>query len=225
MAEVVFVIGPSGSGKSTSGRNLSPQSTYWINCDQKALPFRGWKSAYSEESKNYTKVADLDKIKQILVNIPVKLPNVNTIVIDTMNRMMTDRVMKDRTIKGYDKWTNLAGGIYDIVKTASEALPDNIIVFIMAHVNESIDDSGVSARRIMTAGKQLDKIVLESMSSIVLFTKVDSKGEGKNSYHFETQSDGYSTAKSPEGMFESFLVPNDLEIVRSAIINYNQGSN
>jgi hypothetical protein len=72
----------------------------------------------------------------------------------------------------------------------------------------------------MTAGKQLDKIVLESMSSIVLFTHIESDGKGKNEYFFQTQTDGVSTAKSPAGMFEDYQIPNDLQMVKDTMFKY-----
>ena len=37
---------------------------------------------------------------------------------------------------------------------------------------------------------------------------------------FETQTNGENTCKSPMGMFESKEIDNDLEFVRTSIINY-----
>jgi hypothetical protein len=79
---------------------------------------------------------------------------------------------------------------------------------------------GAQYKKVMTAGKQLDRIVLESMSSVVLFTEVKVDGKGKNEYMFQTQTDGVSTAKSPEGMFEDFLIPNDLLEIKNAMNKY-----
>lgn len=42
--------------------------------------------------------------------------------------------------------------------------------------------------------------------------------EGQEHY-FITQSDGYTTAKSPEGMFD-LKIPNDLKAVDTAIRDY-----
>ena len=84
MANLVIVCGKSGSGKSTASRNLDP------------------------------KVSSLVEICNILKAIPEKAPHIKTVVIDTINRMMTDKVMGERHIKGFEKWTQLSGGIYDI---------------------------------------------------------------------------------------------------------------
>jgi hypothetical protein len=42
---------------------------------------------------------------------------------------------------------------------------------------------------------------------------------GKEHY-FVTQSDGYTTAKSPEGLFPDIRIPNDLKAVDVAIRDY-----
>ena len=164
MANLVIICGKSGSGKSTSGSNLDPKSTLWLNCDQKSLPLKGWKKNYSKENKNYAVSSSLVDIVNTLKVVPEKAKHIKTIVIDTINRVMTDKVM--------------------------------------------------------TAGKQLDKIVLESMSSVVLFTHIESDGKGKNEYFFQTQTDGVSTAKSPAGMFEDYQIPNDLKMVKDTMHKY-----
>jgi hypothetical protein len=219
MATVVFIAGPSGSGKSTAGRNLDPSKTMWVNADQKDLPFRGWMGKYNKENKNYIKSSNPADILAILRSMPEKAPHIKVAVIDTLNRLMTDKVMRDRHIKGFDKWSDLSGFIYDIVQLSNTALPDDMIVYILAHTEVGYSDTGAMFRKIQTAGKALDKIVLESMSTIVLFTHIK-HANGKNEYFFETQTDGVSTAKSPEGMFEEYLIPNDLVLVTEAINKY-----
>jgi len=220
MANLVIICGKSGSGKSTSGRNLDPKSTLWINSDQKALPFKAWKKNYNKANKNYIKVSSIGDVVTVLKAVPEKAPQFKTIVIDTINRLMTDKVMGERHIKGFEKWSNLSGGIYDVFTIINQALPDDIDVFVLAHSDEGYNDMGTQYKKIMTAGKQLDKIVLESMSSVVLFTHVISDGKGKNSYWFQTQTDGTSTAKTPEGMFEKYLIPNDMQLVKETMEKY-----
>jgi len=220
MANLTIICGKSGSGKSTSGRNLDPKTTLWLNCDQKALPFKGWKKNYSKENKNYTKASNLTDIVNTLKVIPEKAKHIKTIVIDTINRVMTDKVMSERHIKGFEKWSNLSGGIYDVFTIINQVLPDNIDVFVLAHSDEGYNDMGAQYRKVMTAGKQLDKIVLESMSSVVLFTHIVSDGKGKNEYFFQTQTDGISTAKSPTDMFTEFTIPNDLQMVKETMSKY-----
>tara|TARA_B100001094_G_C18195898_1_gene810919 strand:+ start:3285 stop:3956 length:672 start_codon:yes stop_codon:yes gene_type:complete len=220
MANLVIICGKSGSGKSTSGSNLDPKSTLWLNCDQKSLPIKGWKKNYSKENKNYATASSLVDIVNTLKVIPEKAKHIKTIVIDTINRVMTDKVMGERHIKGFEKWASLSGGIYDIFTVINQTIPDDVDVFVLAHSDEGYTDMGAQYRKVMTAGKQLDKIVLESMSSVVLFTHIESDGKGKNEYFFQTQTDGVSTAKSPAGMFEDYQIPNDLQMVKDTMDKY-----
>jgi hypothetical protein len=56
--------------------------------------------------------------------------------------------------------------------------------------------------------------------SIVLFGKVKKDKEGNIRYIFETSNNGENTCKSPRGMFSSFEIPNDLAVVKKAIIDF-----
>ena len=56
-----------------------------------------------------------------------------------------------------------------------------------------------------------DKLTVEGCFDVVLYCK-DMK--------FYTQGDGISTAKSPEGMFDSIELPNDLKAVDQTIRAY-----
>ena len=60
-----------------------------------------------------------------------------------------------------------------------------------------------------------DKICVEG-----LFTVVLSCARDKDKYGFATKNNGKNTTKSPEGMFESAFIPNDLSIVAKAINDY-----
>jgi hypothetical protein len=61
---------------------------------------------------------------------------------------------------------------------------------------------------------------LEGLFSIVLFAKVKKDKDNQMKYVFETQNNGENTCKTPFGMFDTFEIDNDLELVRQAIINY-----
>jgi hypothetical protein len=59
-----------------------------------------------------------------------------------------------------------------------------------------------------------EKLTVEGLFSIVLLCKTD--GER---HYFETQSDGYTTCKSPMEMFDK-EIDNDLKMVDSTIRQY-----
>ena len=208
MAELVFVIGRSGTGKSTSIRNLKPEETVIINSDQKALPFRKFKELYNEEKGNKLKEAH-------------KNPNVKTVIIDTISRLGTDYIMSNafRAEKGFDKWNRMSGSIYDIINIINDKMREDIIVYVFAHPEVTYDEAGFSSERLLMPGKQLNNFVLESFSSIVLYTDV-AKTPGKaNEYFFRTVCNN-DTCKTPIDMFEERLVPNDLIEVSKTIREY-----
>ena len=59
-----------------------------------------------------------------------------------------------------------------------------------------------------------EKLTLEGLFSIVLLARAE-----KNRYCFVTQSEGYSTAKSPMDMFPA-EIDNDLKLVDDTIREY-----
>ena len=118
--------------------------------------------------------------------------------------------------KGYDKFTEISLNFVNLVKTVIRDIPDNVIVYFLHHT-ESLDNGNVKAK---TIGKMIDNhLTLEGLFSIVLLAKVK---DGK--YIFETQSNGFTTAKSPIGMFDR-EIDNDLQAVDLKIREYWQLDN
>ncbi len=210
MSKVICIAGESGSGKTTSMRNLDPKSTYYIDSDKKGLSWKGWREQYNQANKNYC-ATDIPKdVITILNGISNSRPDINVIVVDTINGIMVGDEMRRCKEKGYDKWMDLAQCIWDIVDMAYNFRDDLTIVFV-AHTQTERDDSGFMFTRIKTSGKKLDKICLESKFTTVLVSKCVA---GK--YLFETQSNN-STAKTPMGAFEEKEIPNDIVEVINAL--------
>lgn len=65
-------------------------------------------------------------------------------------------------------------------------------------------------------------ITLEGLFSIVLYGRVKNDGNGKIRYIFETHNNGSNTCKSPKGMFKEDEIPNDLSLVKKAILEYEK---
>lgn len=208
MSRVICIAGESGSGKTTSLRNLDPKSTYIIDADRKGLSWRGWKTQYNKEAKNYIQTSDIDKISQILAGISAKCPNIKVAVVDTINTIMVDDEVKRMAEKGYDKWIDLAQCVWGLVSNA-HLYRDDLTVVFMAHTQTERDDSGYYFTRLKTSGKKLDKICLESKFTTMLICKC---ADGR--HYFETQARN-STAKSPLGLFDEFEIDNDLaEVIK-----------
>jgi hypothetical protein len=120
-------------------------------------------------------------------------------------------------VKGFEKFNKIGKDIVDIAKLPKE-LREDLKVYYISHAEPVRDEvSGEVTYKAKTVGKVVDNVVnLDGMFSIVLYTKVEKTKDGIQHY-FITQNDGGTTAKTPIGMFDSFLIPNNLQIVSDAI--------
>lgn len=228
MAQGVLVIAESGAGKSTSGRNLDPKETFWINVANKPLPFKGWKSKYTPISKedptggNLSKASQPNAILYILDMIDKKMPHIKNVVIDDWQYSAAFEFFDRSSEKGFEKFTDIGNGIAQVAKKPAE-LRDDLTVFFLTHAEETQDAKGKRKQKAKTIGKMVDeKLTVEGLFSIVLYGKVKRDENGESIYVFETQTDGANTCKSPMGMFETKDIPNDLQLVKEAIIEYEQ---
>lgn len=215
MSKVICVAGESGSGKTTSMRNLNPAETFYIDADKKGLSWKGWRSAYALDKKNYFSTDVVGTVVDLLTKIDKQdnMKHIKVVVIDTINGLMVADEMRRAKEKGYDKWVDLAACVWDLVCMAHN-LRDDLTVIFLAHTQTERDEAGYSFTRIKTSGKKLDKIVLESKFTTVLISKANN-GE----YVFETHAMN-STAKTPLGAFEEDTIPNDINIVLEALKDY-----
>lgn len=215
MSKSICVMGESGSGKTTAMRNLDPETTYYIDCDLKGLSWKGWRKSFNTERKNFKATRDLTKIQALMSGISDKVPNIKTLVIDTLNTAMVDKEVKAMgDNSGYSKWIDLTQFVWSICETAS-TLRDDLIIIIVMHSETVRDDLGYAYTRIKTNGRKLEKVVLESLFSTVLLAKRKDDG----SYIFETAAK-QSSAKSPMGAFDSEEIPNDIVEVLKALEDY-----
>lgn len=215
MSKVICIAGESGSGKTTSMRNLDPETTMYIDCDKKGLSWKGWRSQYNGDKKNYLKTDFPQVALQALKKIDKEeqYKHIRVVVVDTINGLMIADEMRRCKEKGYDKWQDLAQSIYDLIDYALTMRDDVTIIFV-AHTQTDHDDNGYMFTRIKTSGRKLDKITLESKFSTVLLSKcVDGK------FLFETQAN-FSTAKTPMGAFAEKEIDNDIAQVMKALEEY-----
>lgn len=197
MAKVICIMGDSGSGKTTSLRNLDPDTTFYIDADKKGLSWKGWRSQYNGDKKNYL-VTDFPSVAMTAfkkIDKEEQYRHIKVCVLDTINGLMVADEMRRCKEKGYDKWQDLAQCIYDLVDYALVMRNDLTVIFV-AHTQTDHDENGFMFTRIKTSGRKLDKITLESKFSTVLLAKtVDGR------HVFETQAN-LSTAKTPYGAFD-----------------------
>lgn len=225
MAHGVLIIGESGCGKSTAGRNLVPEETFWINVANKSLPFKGWKAKYPKLSKEtpdgrLSSVSTPTGILKALEYINNDRPEIKTVIIDDWQYMSAFEFFDRADEKGYDKFTDIGKWLTQVAKKPIE-LRDDLTIFFLTHSEESQDQKGRRKTKAKTIGKMVDeKLTLEGLFSIVLYATVKRDEEGNLKYVFETVNNGSNTCKAPMGMFEEEEIPNDLALVRQAIIDY-----
>lgn len=202
MGMPVLIYGKSGSGKSRSLKNFGEDEIFLINVERKFLPFKK-KFKYVYESDN------AEKIRNGLLKMPTK-----TAVIDDAGYILTNRYMREKgQVKNpYETYDNIGSdfwGLFEFIKTE---LAKDVIVYILMH--DEIDDYGNAKLKMM--GKVLEqKVCVEGMVTICLRCVTDETG-----HHFVTNSDGRDISKSPEDMFESMTIDNDLKAVDTAIREY-----
>lgn len=213
MSKTLLIMGESGSGKTTSMRNLDPKETFYIDADRKGLSWKGWRTNYNSENKNYMATSDASVIKTLLKKINEEQKQIKVVVIDTLNAIMIDDEFKRMKEKGFDKWQDLAYSVYDLV-TYSNTLRDDLTIILVGHSQTERDESGFVFTRLKTSGSKLGKIVLESKLTTVLLAKCD---EGK--YIFETHSDN-STVKTPMDAFDEKVIENDILKVLEKLKEY-----
>lgn len=194
----VMVMGPSGSGKSTSLRNFEEGEIGILNVASKPLPFR--KKLPKVDNANY------QKIYKVLGK-----PTLKAYAIDDSQYLMAFGMFDRAKETGYGKFTDIALDFKNLLTYIITQTPPDVIVYFLHHT-ELTDDGHVKAK---TSGKMLDnQLTVEGLFSIVLLAQTD----GAN-YKFITQSDGYTTAKSPLEMFDR-EIDNDLKFVDKTIRDY-----
>ena len=229
MANSVLIIAESGSGKSTAGRTLDPKETFWINVANKPLPFKGWKGMYTPITKedptggNMSKASSPHAIMMMMDIINKKMPHIKTIIVDDWQYASAFEFFDKAAEKGYEKFNVIGQNIAAMARKPID-MREDLTIFFLTHAETSIDMNGKAYTKAKTVGKMVDNaLTLEGLFSIVLYGKVKQDEKSKEmTYVFETKNDGKNTCKSPDGMFKTADIPNDLQLVREAIIEYEQ---
>lgn len=199
----VLILGESGSGKSASLRNFDAAEIGIFNVASKPLPFR--------KKLNKVDGATYSTFNKVLAN-----PKLKAYVIDDSQYLMCFEMFDKCKETGYGKFTDCAKHFYDLIQSIIKNTPEDCIVYFLHHT-ETTETGKVKAK---TQGKMLDnQLTLEGLFAIVLMCTTDGK-----EHKFITQSDGFTTAKSPMDMLP-LEMDNDLKAVDTAIREYYEFEN
>lgn len=218
MGTPVLILGDSGAGKSYSLRNFTPDEVILLQCIPKMLPFRatGWKlngKDLPDGSVQRGNIIRFDAWDAVLdsINRMVISKTRRVLVIDDFQVVMQHENMMRAYQTGYQKFTEMADHVWQIIMAATR-LPDDFRVYFLAHTEES--DGKI---RMKTTGKMLnEKLTPEGYFSIVLRAI---KKDGK--HVFLIKGDDNDTAKAPPDLFPGLTeMDNDLKAVDVAITEF-----
>jgi len=212
---LIAIVGHSGSGKSTSLRNLDPKTTYILDLERKGFPFR------NANRFNVIPVENANAFPRLLEKA-LKEDDCETIVVESFTKYVEQvNTLATNSFKGYDIWAfynrtirNMLDSIKNDKATIIFTAVDDIVKIPQITGGES------SHRRVKVQGKVHEGAV-EKEFLMVLFTEVrkNEKTE-KMEYFFQTNTDGVTSAKTPMGMFDEQLIPNDIVTVLEKVEEY-----
>lgn len=195
----ILVLGESGSGKSSSLRNFEPGEIGILNVASKPLPFR-------------KALPKIDKASYPIITRTLQKNTLKAYAVDDAQYLMTFSAFSRAKETGYGKFTDIALEYYNLIQTIINDTTPDTLVYLLQHI-DTTDDGRIKAK---TVGKMLDnQLTVEGMFAIVLLARTDGQR-----HWFDTQSDGYTTVKTPMEMFTEQEIDNDLKMVDTTIRDY-----
>lgn len=212
MAIPVLIMGRSGSGKTYSLKNFKPNEVGVISVEKGRLPFRSQIKVakipkYGEGTEDAKSYGAINRAKYAWLMNTIEKVKTKSIVIDDSQYLLVNELFDRAYEKGYDKYTQMAANFRELIHFINELEEPDKIVYFLHHTDTDTD----GREKAKTIGKMLDeKLTVEGCFDIVIYCE---------DHKFFTQSNGISTAKTPEDMFE-LEIPNDLKAVDVAIREY-----
>ena len=194
----ILLIGASGTGKSTSLRNFKKEEVAVVNVLGKPLPFKS--------DINAPKCDDYNVILNSIKNTDRK-----TIVIDDANYLITNEFMNKSSVKGYDKYNDMANNFWNLINGIKNIEGGKTVYLIM---HEDTDENGNIKPK--TIGKLLDdKCNIQGLFTICIRSMFEN-----GNYIFRLKTNGQDCVKTPFGMFENDTMENDLKAFNNIVREY-----
>lgn len=212
MALPVLIMGRSGSGKTYSLKNFKPNEVGVISVEKGRLPFRSEIKVakipkYGEGTEDAQSYGAINRAKYAWLMNTIEKVKTKSIVIDDSQYLLVNELFDRAYEKGYDKFVQMAANFRELIHFINELEEPDKIVYFLHHTDTDAD----GREKAKTIGKMLDeKLTVEGCFDIVIYCE---------DHKFFTQSNGQSTAKTPEDMFE-LEIPNDLKFVDDKIREY-----
>lgn len=231
----ILVLAPAGFGKSTSIgktdevkiKGLPPEDTYVISVTSKPLPFKGSQKIYP-----VTTLAKIKDGRRIISNDAeiitktldalVKSP-IHNVVLDDFNYIMQDYYMENALSKGWDAPKIIGAKMGKIFKAMEQYDDGHKNIIVLAHGEAVTNPDGRVYFKLKTTGKMVDEYITpEGKFDIVLLgvSRFDTQEKRVIKEYITNETEVYSSAKSPYGMFDSLAIPNDLGLVVEKVNAY-----
>ena len=205
----VLVMGRSGSGKTYSLKEFKKDEVGVISVEKGRLPFKT-DIKVAKVPTNFEGVKDYATLYRAKYNWILKAIEgspFKAMVIDDSQYLLANELFDRSAEKGYDKFTQMAANFRGLIHAINESDVEDKIVYFLHHTETDAD----GREKVKTIGKMLDeKLTVEGCFDIVIYCQ---------DHKFFTQSNGQSSAKTPEDMFP-LEIPNDLKAVDVAIREY-----
>jgi hypothetical protein len=205
----VLIIGKSGSGKTYSLKNFKKDEVGIISVEKGRLPFKSDLQVakvptHFDGVKDY---ATLHRAKYNWIFKAIESGNFKSYVIDDSQYLLANELFDRSAEKSYEKFSQMAANFRGLIHSINESEIEDKIVYFLHHTELDAD----GREKAKTVGKMLDeKLTVEGCFDIVIYCQ---------DHKFYTQSNGQSTAKTPEDMLD-LEIPNDLKFVDVAIREY-----
>lgn len=206
----ILYVSQSGKGKTYSFRNMNPDTTGFINIENKPLPFKN-------KFKYHSRPTTYQEAYQQLITYG-RDPNIESIVFDSFSAYV-DLLLLDcrKNKKGFDIWNTYAeeiGKILDVIKQVPKE------VFVTAHY-EVLGLEGVQEKRVKVKGKEWEGLI-EKEFTIVLYANNKFLEDNKRPEYFFTLSLEDSSSKCPPEIFgeDVIKIDNDSNFVLEKILEF-----
>ncbi len=207
----IAIVAKSGAGKTYSLRNLDPETTGFINVENKPLPFvNNFKFYITPKSYQET----YQKIIEYGQNKDIKL-----IVIDSFSAYQEDALIQaSSTKKGYDVWNEYNSQIRNLMQIIKRVPKD---VIITAHYNlVQIDGGNSTEKRIGVKGNEHNVTGIEGNFTMVVFGDMKMTMDNKRNFIYKLLTSGNDTAKTPPYILDNLEgeeIPNDASLIIKAL--------
>jgi hypothetical protein len=206
----VFIVGSSGKGKTYSFRNMDPDTTGFLNIEDKPLPF---KNKFKHHLRPTTVLETKAMLKELADN-----PEVKSICIDSFSAYVDLLLSECRTTKkGFDIWNMYneeIGKFLNFIKKIQKE------VFITGHY-ETLGVEGNQEKRIKVKGKEWEAVI-EKEFTVVLYA--DNKFVDKKPEYFLVAVQEGTSAKCPPDLLGTNVVTitNDCNEIHKKIVEFTK---